>query len=46
MEIIFFHELVNSYIKIQLSLSWIPTVNNDFNTINIQSVFEKFSKKQ
>ena len=42
----FFSELVHSYIEIQMGLNSISTVNNDFNTVNIQSVFENFPKKQ
>ena len=45
MKLMVFYELVHSYIEIQMSLSHIPTVNNECNTINIQSVFEDFPKK-
>ena len=48
MKLEFFSELVYSYIEIQMSLYKldIPKVNIDFNTINIQSVFEIFPKQQ
>ena len=44
MKLEFFSELVYSYIEIQVTLYKldIPKVNKDFNTINIQSVFDQF----
>ena len=42
----FFYELVNSNIEMQMSLYMIPSVNINFSTINIQSVFGNFPKKQ
>ena len=42
----FFYKLVNSNIEMQISLCKVPSVNNDFSTINIQPVFENFPKKQ
>ena len=42
----FFYELPNSNIEMQMSLCKIPSVNNDFLTLNIQSALENFAKKQ
>ena len=42
----FLYELVHSLIEIQSSLCLMPTVNNDFSTINIEPVFENLPKKQ
>ena len=45
-KLIFFYELANSNIEMQMSFCQIPSVNNDFSTINLQPVFEIFAKKQ
>ena len=42
----FFYKLVNSNIEMQMSLCKIPSVNDDFSTIDSQPVFKNFPKKQ
>ena len=46
MKLMFFYELVNSNIEMQMSLCYIPTVNSDYSTINIQPLFENIPVKK